>query len=254
MTRKKISVALASTAVLIILWEILSRITASSLILPPPGAVIRDCFTLFRDEGFIRNLAATSCRGFLAFGISFVLSVILGCLSGVFPLFAAALSPWMSLIKSTPVVSFILIAIFWFGSGFVPVFVAVLMTLPVMTEAVSRGMLSTDAKLLHMAHVYRLQKHKILLTIRIPSALPYLFAGAGASLGLTWKVVVAGEILGFPKAGIGTAMQTAKIHLETSRVFSLTLAAIMLSVLTDILFSYLSRLTSRYGRQNGEMA
>jgi NitT/TauT family transport system permease protein len=159
--------------------------------------------------------------------------------------FSAILKPWMTVIKSTPVVSFILIALLWFGSSSVPVFVAILMTLPVMTEATAHGVRSSDPKLLEMARVYRMPEKDILAHIRLPSALPFLFSGAGASLGLTWKVVVAGEILSSPKYGIGSSMQTAKVHLETTRVFSLTLAAIALSIITELAFDALVRYSRR---------
>ena len=184
-------------------------------------------------------LQATCFRGLLAFSISLVCALILGLAGGIFPLFTAAMRPWMTVIKATPVVSFILIAILWFGSSTVPVFVSILMTLPIMTEAISQGVRSTDKKLLEMSQIYHFRCKDSILHIFIPSALPYFLGGAGASLGLTWKVVVAGEILSSPRFGIGSAMQNAKVHLETSRVFSLTLTAISLSIITELFFNLL---------------
>jgi NitT/TauT family transport system permease protein len=240
---------MASTVLLCALWEILSRKAASPLILPSIPDVMRDLLNLCASPQFPRDALATFARGLIAFGVSFALSLFLGVLSGVFPLFAAVLMPWMSVIKSTPVVAFILIAILWFGSGIVPIFVAVLMTLPVMAEATTQGVRAADTRLLEMAHVYRMSRGSILMNIRIPSAMPFILAGAAASFGLTWKVVIAGEILGFPESGLGSAMQTAKVHLETPRVFSLTIVAILMSVVTEILLRRLARVASRHGRK-----
>jgi NitT/TauT family transport system permease protein len=106
--------------------------------------------------------------------------------------------------------------------------------------------MSSDLKLLQMADVYRMGHWRKFLHIRVPSALPFFVSGAGASLGLTWKVVVAGEILSSPRAGIGTAMQTAKVQLETARVFSLTLTAIFLSILTELVFDAFVHLSRRH--------
>lgn len=246
MKKRTIAAALASTAALCAIWECLSRAIGSSLILPSAVDVFRDSALLFLERAFLGDVAATFARGIIAFAASFFLSVLLGALSGTRPLFSAALAPWMSVIKSTPVVSFILITILWFGSDIMPIFVAVLMTLPVMTEACAQGARACDQKLLEMARVYGMGRRRVFFGIRVPSAMPYVLAGSGASLGLTWKVVVAGEILGFPTSGLGSAMQTAKVHLEITRVFSLTLVAIALSAATEISFRLITRAASRH--------
>ena len=251
MNRSGILTGAISAGALVLVWSVAARITALPFILPAPLSVFHDCLTLAGSADFARMLAATCGRGISAFLVSLVLSFILGFASGVSPGFSAALRPWMSTIKATPVVSIILIALLWFGSSIVPVFVAVLMTLPVMTEAIARGVMSSDRKLLQMAEVYRMGNWRKFLHIRVPSALPFFVSGAGASLGLTWKVVVAGEILSSPRAGIGTAMQTAKVQLETARVFSLTLTAIFLSVLTELLFDALVHLSRRHSGKDG---
>jgi len=52
-------------------------------------------------------------------------------------------------------------------------------------------------------------------------------------LGLTWKVVIAGEVLAQPLHGIGTGMFQAKLYLETGEVFAWTVCAIVLSAVTE---------------------
>ena len=249
---KKFFIGLLSTCMLIALWAITARIAAIPFILPSPESVFLDCVRLFGEGSFRSMLLATCTRGLVAFFVSLTLSLFLGFACGNSPVIAAAMNPWMSVIKSTPVVAFILIALLWFGSSIVPAFVAILMTLPVMTEAIAQGVRSSDPKLLEMAQVYRFGKFDKLVHVQIPSAMPFFFAGAGSSLGLTWKVVVAGEILSAPRAGIGSAMQTAKVHLETSRVFSLTIMAIFLSVCTELLFNAFVRLSKRRLGQEGD--
>ncbi len=248
MILRSIIVTVISIGILLSVWTAGSVLIGSSFIFPSPGEVFHELVQVSLQAKFFTNLGATCSRGLAAFMISFLLSCIIGVTSGLSDTIAIAVKPWMTVIKATPVVSIILIALLWFGSSLVPIFVSVLMTLPVMTEAITSGIRSTPPELLEMASIFRMKKRDILLHIRLPSSLPFLFAGAGASLGLTWKVVVAGEILGLPRNGIGTAMQTAKVHLETPQVFALTIAAIFLSILTDIVFHYLIVLTKqKYG-------
>ncbi len=241
MNRKGFRIAALSSLAFALAWAVVARAIGAPFILPGPAAVLRDATALFSDPRFYGQLAATGSRGLLAFALSVALSLALGGLSGISDGAAAALKPWLSVVKSTPVVSIILIALLWFGSSAVPVFAAILMTLPVMTEALSKGMRQSDPKLLEMARIYRFRKRDALFRIRLGTALPYFLAGAGTALGLTWKVVVAGEILALPRHGLGSSIQTARIQLETVRVFSLTAMAVVLSMASEYLFSRLSR-------------
>ncbi len=245
MTRSRL-IAAGSTVCMLLVWQAASSMLAESFILPSPADVAADMARFVISPSFSSTIAATCARSLSAFIISVSLSLILGVASGSRAGIEATIKPWMSLIKATPVVSFILLALLWFGSSFVPVFVSVLMTLPVMTEAILQGMKNTDPRMLEMAHAYRFSRFRVLFHVRLPSVLPFFLGGAGSALGLTWKVVVAGEILGSPRYGIGSAMQTAKTHLETQRVFTLTLCAVVLSALTEVVFSRLAALASRH--------
>jgi len=54
-----------------------------------------------------------------------------------------------------------------------------------------------------------------------------------STLGLAWKVVVAGEVFSQPIHALGTGMQGARIQLETAEVFAWASAGILLCALTD---------------------
>ena len=244
MNRIHVVPVLLSCILLVVVWQLGAFLVGSPLIIPYPLDVLSDALALAGGSDFPVMLGTTIIRGLAAFFISVALSFLVGIPAGMSVGFETAIRPWMAVIRATPVVSLILIALFWFGSSFVPVFVSVLMTMPVMTESIMRGIRSTDSDLLAMSRIYRFGTLKRLRYIRVPSMLPYFFSGAGSSLGLTWKVVIAGEIIAFPHHGIGTAMQTAKVHLETGRVFSLTLVAILLCLLTEKLFALVTKNTS----------
>ncbi len=244
MNRIRVIPGIISCLLLIMAWHCAAVLVDSSLIIPYPVHVFADTWLLVSESGFFTMLFATILRGLAAFLIAVALSFLVGIPAGLSVTFEAATRPWMAVIRATPVVSLILIALFWFGSSLVPIFVSVLMTMPVMTDAILRGIRNTDQDLLVMSRVYRFGTLKRLRYIRLPSMMPYFFSGAGASLGLTWKVVIAGEIIAFPRNGIGTAMQTAKVHLETGRVFSLTFIAIILCLLTEKIFALCTKKTS----------
>ena len=133
----------------------------------------------------------------------------------------------------------ILVVMFWFKSNTVPVFVALLMTLPVMTNSVYHGFVSVDPKLKELAKVYNFSGIKAFFHISLPSAYQSIKLGIKTIFGLTWKVVVAGEVLSLPKYSIGTMLQNGNIHLETERVMAVTLLLVVLCFVLQKIVEFL---------------
>jgi NitT/TauT family transport system permease protein len=242
--RRNAAVVCASFALLYLVWKLLSALMGSSIILPTPEETATEALRLMAGAEFWRSVGATLWRGVCGFALSFALGLAAGFPAGRYPLFARFIQPYMTIIRSTPVLAIILIALVWFPGEAVPVFVAVLMAFPVITRNVAEGVRAADPGLVEMAKVYRAGKRRMLTGLYLPSLAPFLASGASSALGLAWRVVVAAEVLSQPLWGIGTGMQDAKVRLETPRVFAWTAAALLISWLTDFGFSRLIRFFS----------
>jgi len=232
---------LAGIAFLLAAWEAAATIVGKELVLPAPVEVLSSAIALYPTRGFLLDLGATFLRGLAAFALSAVLGVAAGLASDLRPAFGAALAPLLSVIRATPVLALVLIALLWFPSGFVPVFSAFLMAFPIMVTSAAEGSRAADPRLLEMAALFRVPKRRLLLELRLPAAAPHLASGARSALGLCWKVVVAGEILSQPTRAIGRGMQDSRVMLETASVFAWALAAVLLCGLTEWAFSFATR-------------
>lgn len=220
-------------AVLVFIWQVQSLRLGLPLVLPSPAEVLRRIAALIPDVRFWQHAGATALRSFYSFFISLVLSIVLGTMAGLFPRFRGFIGFPMGIIKASPVVSFILLAVFWFSTDTVPVFIGLLMTLPIMSGACASGILETDTKILAMARIYGFSLVQKIRYIYVPSVKPYFLSGALTAFSLSWKVVAAAEVICLPKKGIGTALQTAKTHIETAEVFAYTIAIIVLSYICE---------------------
>jgi NitT/TauT family transport system permease protein len=226
-----------TVAVLLAAWHFGAVIMDASIILPAPKEVLKTFLALFGEPSFYRDVAATVLRALRSFFIIVISALALGLLSGNNRIVGPMLSPFLAVIKATPVMAIILIAFIWFRSGTVPVFAAFLMGFPVLYQNLVIGMEKRDRHLLEMGSIYGLNHAQMLRYITIPSLLPYILGGAKGALGMTWKVVIAGEILTVPKQGIGSSMQFAQLNLETSEVMAWTVVAIILTAASDGLFT-----------------
>lgn len=229
-------ITIVSALVLLLVWYAAAKFINLPIILPTPVEAVKILISYIRTEAFWQAVGATSIRALRSFLITLTVGTVAGLAAGWLPWVRAALSPLITVVRTIPVMSVILLAFIWFSSGTVPVFAAFLMSFPILFENVFTGVVQTDKKLLEMGQIYRLSTSQQLYHITIPSLLPYLIAGARGTIGMTWKVVIAAEVLTVPRKGIGSGMQFSQINLETGEVMAWTVAAILLSAASQGIF------------------
>ncbi len=228
-----------SVTLLIILWKISAVIIAADIILPTPEKVLLSIISVFNRD-LLNTLFATIERGFTGFLLSLFSGLIVGIFAGLNESFKSFMKPIISITRSTPVVSVILLALIWFNVDRVPVFVAFLMAFPIISGNIIEGMSTIDKNLLEMAKLYKVSAKSKILNIYIPSITPFIISASSVSLGIVWKAVVAAEVLSQPKWGIGTNLNEAKAFLITEEVFAWTAIALVSSSLTDRIFTTVS--------------
>ena len=233
---RTISAYILSLVVIVAVWFVVARIINAPLILPSPATVFVAIVDLVKSPAFWRAFAHTFLRVIISFAVTVLLGTALGIGAGFSRFFKSFFELPLAIIRATPVVAFILIALVWFKSGTVPVFVCVLMTLPIMTTAVANGFSKTDEKLLDMAQVFNFKRSQVFRYIQLPSLVPFFLNGMVSTFGLSWKVVAAGEVLSLPKYAAGTMLQKAQVHLETSTVMAVAILLVAVSFLLEQLF------------------
>ncbi|MCK9548668.1 MAG: ABC transporter permease subunit [Sphaerochaeta sp.] len=232
-------VALIASALLLVLWQVGAWLLDSQILLPGLAPVFRTLLSIVAKGPFLVDISETVGRAFQSFLIIVALGSILGVLGGNYPLFSAAMRPFVTTLKAVPVMSIILLAFIWFTSGQVPLFSAFLMGFPVMYVQVESGWRSIDTNLIQMCDLYQIDGKDRLIHFTIPSLVPSLVTGARISLSMVWKVIIAAEVLTVPRHGVGSRMQLAQVQLQTDRVLSWTLVAILLTAAGDLLFELL---------------
>ena len=223
----------------IAVWEIASLLIGREVYLPSPLNTIKAFLSLSITSKFWLSIALTFIRVVTGFVISCILGIILGIICGLNRFLYELLNPLVIAIKSTPVMSIIIIALIWFQSGRVPIFVCFLMCFPIIWTNAVEGIRQVSKDLLQMAKVYRVNRSLIIRRIYIPSISPYLVAGITTALGLGWKVTVAAEVLSNPKFSIGGNLYGAKVYLESAELFAWTSVVIILSFAFEYLFKYI---------------
>jgi NitT/TauT family transport system permease protein len=227
-------------------WQLASRAFHSIQILPGPSDTLASLARIIMSPDFLPSLGSTLLRGLEGFALAFAAAILTGIPSGLNSGIDAAFKPVLVTIRSTPVVSVILLALIWFRVEQVPVFIGFLTMYPILSINISQGIRETDRGLLEMAGLYRIRKSRILRDIYWPSLLPFLFSGVSTAIGFGWRSVIIGEVLSQPRYGIGAMMQDAQSYLLVSEVIAWTLIAILVSAVFEILVRSVEKQTIRW--------
>ncbi len=220
-------------AIWILIWAAISYGVGQELLVPSPLKVFVRIIQLIQTGPFWQATAVTVARITIGFAAGAAAGVLFAVLTSISPVVHAFFKPILSIIKATPVVSFIILALVWIKGGQIPSFISFLMVFPIVWGNVMKGISQTDRQLLEMAKVYRFSKAGILKKIYVNSVLPYLIPAVMTSMGLAWKAGIAAEVLSLPQFSIGTAIYNAKIYLETIDLFAWSIVVIMISVLLE---------------------
>ena len=214
-------------------WHIIALKVDLDVLVVSPADTLKRIALLGQDREFYIIIANSVFRILSGFCIAVLSGVLLGVVTAKVRFADELVSPLLSVIKATPVASFIILALVWLNKETIPSFISFLMVLPIIHGNVSEGIKNTPIELKEMTKVYGFSfKHK-LTKLYLPAILPYFYAGFKTSLGLAWKAGVAAEVLAFPKNSIGKELYEAKTYLETLDVFAWTLTVIVISMILE---------------------
>lgn len=222
-----------------IVWHIGSLAINSSMILVSPTKVAETLVLLIVSPQFWEITIFSFIRISGGFFLGILMGCILAAVSERFIFIKQLICPIVFAVKSVPVASFIILALLWFSSENLSVFISFLMVFPIIYTNVCKGIEETDIKLLEMADVFEITGIKRIGYIYIPEILPFFRAGCSLAIGLCWKSGIAAEVIGIPKGSIGEQLQQSKVYLETSELFAWTVVIVIVSLLFEKVFLWL---------------
>ncbi|SHK65014.1 NitT/TauT family transport system permease protein/putative hydroxymethylpyrimidine transport system permease protein [Pseudonocardia thermophila] len=215
----------------VVLWQVVVEVFGiAPYILPAPSEMIAS----FADNAglFLDGLLMTTLMSLGGFGVALVVGVALAVLMARSALFEELVYPFLNIVRVMPTVAVAPLLIIWFGRNALPIIICsfLIAVFPILVD-VAHGLTSVDEDLVSVMKLANASELSILLHVRIPNALPYLFssfrvAAPGAVVG-----ALLGEFIG-ARRGLGYLITVYSAQLNTAAVFVLAL----LSCLVGIVF------------------
>jgi len=222
------------------IWEALSRAGYfPSYLLPAPSAVV---VRFGHMSGFIVQQSLVTVEEIV---LGFLLSLVVGV-----PL-AIGLVSWRTFNQSVyplligsqvvPKVAIAPLFIVWFGFGLTSrLLVAFLVAFfPIVINTVV-GLKSIEDEKLYVARAAGASSWQLFWLVRLPNALPSLFAGMKVSIALAVVGAIVGEFVA-SDSGIGRVLLQANGNMDTALVFAGVFALIVIGVVLFVLMEALER-------------
>lgn len=244
-TAKKLLSYSAIALIWIAIWWGVALIVNAPIILPSPAEVISKLFELAREAEFWLSILYSLIRVIFGLLCATVIAVLTAAISFRSSITERFLKPLITVIKSTPIVSFVFIAYIVFSQNFnaLPAFIAGLIVFPVMHESVLDALKRTPKELIEVSEVFGATFFERLRYLWIPASLPSFISSAKTSIGLAWKSGVAAEALvAIPTIlSIGNEIYDARLQIEAAYQFAWTLVIIILSLAIELIFSFAAK-------------
>ncbi|MBN9746842.1 MULTISPECIES: ABC transporter permease [Amycolatopsis] len=189
----------------LLIWEAVVR---AGLIdqndLPPPTVVFARIGELFGDVEFVRDVVASVLAWLIALLISIAIAVPAGLLLGSVRWLRDATKAIVEFLRPIPSVALIPLVLIVVGGGpeakiTLAVYAAVW---PILFNTIY-ALAEIDPLLLETARTYGTPRSRVLTSVALPHAAPFVFTGIRLSAAISLILVISTEFLAGAKLGIG---------------------------------------------------
>lgn len=222
-----------SLLLLLLGWQLLAVAMRQPELIPSVPRLLMALVELLGSTEFYQSVGCTLGRGLLGLAGSAVCAALTAWLLARHSLLEQLFRPWLTLLRSVPVISFILLALIFLNPEQLPLLIAFLTCFPLLTENFTNGLKALRPSLSLMAKQFQLSRYNRLTQIYYPQLRPFLFSGLTSAAGFGWRAIIMGEALAQCATGIGSAMKVAQNFLDVPSLLAWTVVAILISHTTD---------------------
>jgi NitT/TauT family transport system permease protein len=213
----------------------------NQLLFPPPTKVAAALWDELINGTLLLDLSMSVMRVAIGFAAGAVTGIVVGLLTGRYPIVSNLLTPIFQLLRPIPPIAFVPIVILWFGLSewgkWFLVFWGVFFTVWVATHL---GVQRADPALMRAARSLGTPDRLLIRDVILPSALPTIFVGLRTAVSISFYTLVAAELAG-AFAGLAYRIDLAHQNMQTGQMLGGLVMLGIVSAIADRGFAALSR-------------
>ena len=247
---KRLLLAAAFFAVLVLLWEGAYRAKIwSPVLLPSPDQVVRYLESAAADGTLFNATVITMRRLIIGYLIGLTMGLPLGLLTARWQLFNDTIGTLALGLQTLPSVCWVPLALLWFGqTEAAMLFVVVMGTLWSVIIATETGVRNVPPIYRRAALTMGSKRLHMWFKVILPAALPFIVSGMKQGWAFAWRSLMAAEIFvtiltGF---GLGQLLHYGRELSAMEQVIGIMIVIVVIGLLADkIFFSPIERFLHR---------
>ena len=213
----------------------------SPLIFPGPLAVTRALVELVQSGEIVKHLGVTLYEILAGFAFGAIFGLVLGALIGQSALLEAVLYPYVVAFQTVPKVAVAPLFVLWFGFDTTSkvVITATIVFFPVLANTIV-GLRSAPRDQIELMRAFTASPWHVFKMVRLPHALPYVFAGLEIGIVLAVIGAIVGEFVG-AQAGLGYLILQRNFSMDAAGMFAVLVVLSLIGLMLHSLMKFIAR-------------
>jgi NitT/TauT family transport system permease protein len=244
--RSDVLIAVAAGVIALLIWEAVCRAgLVSRLVLPAPSAIGVELWVALREialGGPMRGNVLTTIYEIVAgFAVGVGLGFVLGVMIAEIPSARRIAMPWLIALNAAPKIALAPLLLVWFGFGMGSkvVMAALIAFFPLLINVVA-GLSRVEEPKLKLMRSLAASRAMTLVKVKLPDAMPLIFAGLKTAIVLAVVGAVVGEFVG-AEAGLGYVIKQSEFQLDVAQTFAVIVLLSAIGIAFFYAIEYLER-------------
>ena len=247
-----------SLSLILILWELGAKLGLFSQLMPPASTTITEFWGWItnpfydygpNDKGIGWHLLVSLRRVAIGFAIGSAIAIPAGVLLGLSEVASKAIDPYVQLLKPVSPLAWLPIGLGVLkNSEATAIFVIAITSIWPTLINTKFGVDSVSAEYLDVARTLGASRWRTISKVILPAAAPGIVSGLRISIGISWLVIVAAEIL-VGGTGLGYFVWNEWNNLSITSIITAIVTIGFVGILLDRIFGVLQSMVS-FGRQS----
>jgi NitT/TauT family transport system permease protein len=233
-------VALFALSTIVLLWWALAAFGGyPSYILPSPGAVAEEAWSMLADGSLPLHFGTTLLEAGLGFVLALAVGTVVGYLLAHSPIIARAVSPYIAISQGLPVVAIAPLLVLWVSDDIARkvIIVALIAFFPILVNTIV-GLRGIDRSMLEVARISGANRLQTIRYVEMPLSLRAVLGGVRLGLMLSITGAVVGEFVS-SDSGLGFLLMLGRGLFRTDIIF---VGLVSLALLTLVIYAGVSLL------------
>ena len=254
---KALLLFLLSLGIFLLFWELGARMKLFAKGMPTASLTIKELWYWVthpfydngpNDLGIGWNLLISLRRVAIGYSLASLIAVPLGILVGISKIAFKAFNPYFQLLKPVSPLAWLPLGLYLFrDSEMTGIFIITIASIwPTLTNT-AFGVANVDPDYLDVSKTLGASRWRTIFKVIIPAALPNIISGLRISMGISWLVIVAAEML--LGTGLGYFIWNEWNNLYIPNILVAIFIIGIVGIILDQIFAYLEKLVS-FGKQS----